>query len=183
MNMLITCTFNALWMMFPFCWNLKFWHFGTSLPTNIPQEQINLFSSTNNKQTKKQTVQQQQWSKARQNYDLGDEPSGWSGSAIEWFCVKICIIFCLVYKSWKVKHWQKLMAVEWLKINSLTLQRIKDQMFFVTAISSHTLHFEAMYTNRALAFVTIIKKTNHQKKKKEKKKKGGSLRKRRQKVQ
>jgi hypothetical protein len=56
-------------------------------------------------------------------------------------------------------------------------------MFFVTAISSHTLHFEAMYTNRALAFVTIIKKTNHQKKKKEKKKKGGSLRKRRQKVQ
>jgi hypothetical protein len=52
-------------------------------------------------------------------------------------------------------------------------------MFFVTAISSHTLHFEAMYTNRALAFVTIIKKT----KKKKKKKNGGSLRKRRQQVQ
>jgi hypothetical protein len=31
-------------------------------------------------------------------------------------------------------------------------------MFFVTVFSSHTLHFEAMYTNRALAFVTIIKK-------------------------
>jgi hypothetical protein len=55
-------------------------------------------------------------------------------------------------------------------------------MFFVTAISSHTLHFEAMYTNRVLAFVTIIKKTK-QKKKKKKKKNGGSLRKRRQKVQ
>jgi hypothetical protein len=54
-------------------------------------------------------------------------------------------------------------------------------MFFVTAISSHTLHFEAMYTNRALAFVTIIKKTKQKKKKK--KKNGGSLRKRRQKVQ
>ncbi len=57
-------------------------------------------------------------------------------------------------------------------------------MFFVTAISSHTLHFEAMYTNRVLAFVTIIKKTKQKKKKKKKKKKnGGSLRKRRQKVQ
>jgi len=56
-------------------------------------------------------------------------------------------------------------------------------MFVVTAISSHTLHFEAMYTNRALAFVTIIKKTKQKKKKKKKKKNGGSLRKRRQKVQ